>query len=80
MNTEILRNFFMWCSIINYGVLILWFVLFIFAHDSLKSINDKLMRRKTEYFDTLHYAGMSLYKIGIILFNLVPWIVLVIIR
>ena len=27
-------------------------------------------------FDALHYAGMSVYKIGIILFNLVPFLAL----
>ena len=29
-----------------------------------------------EQFDALHYAGMALYKIGILLFNLVPYIAL----
>jgi hypothetical protein len=28
----------------------------------------------------LHYAGMALYKIGILLFNLVPYIALRIVR
>ena len=27
-------------------------------------------------FDALHYAGIALYKIGILLFNLVPYIAL----
>jgi hypothetical protein len=29
-----------------------------------------------EQFDALHYAGIALYKIGILLFNLVPYIAL----
>jgi len=29
-----------------------------------------------EQFDALHYAGMALFKIGILLFNLVLYIVL----
>jgi hypothetical protein len=29
-----------------------------------------------EQFDSLHYIGMSIYKIGILLFNLVPFVVL----
>jgi len=32
-----------------------------------------------EQFDALHYLGMSIYKIGILLFNLVPFIVLLIV-
>ncbi len=51
-----------------------------FAHDTMKHLNDAVIRRKTEHFDTLHYAGIGLYKIGIILFNIVPWIALTIMR
>ena len=29
-----------------------------------------------EQFDMLHYAGMSIYKLGILLLNLVPYIAL----
>jgi hypothetical protein len=27
-----------------------------------------------ERFDALHYQGMAIYKIAILLFNFVPWI------
>jgi Family of unknown function (DUF6868) len=30
----------------------------------------------TDQFDGLNYAGMSIFKIGIMLFNLVPFVVL----
>ena len=33
-----------------------------------------------EPFDALHYSGMALYKIGMPLFNLVPYIALYIVR
>ena len=29
-----------------------------------------------EQFDVMHYAGMALFKIGILLFHLVPYIAL----
>jgi len=29
-----------------------------------------------EQFDAIHYAGMTVFKLGIILFNLVPYIAL----
>jgi hypothetical protein len=80
MNLETARSFFMWCSIINFSVLILWFALFIFAHNLMKNLSDKVMGCKIESFDTLHYAGISLYKITIIIFNIVPWAALTIIR
>ena len=80
MNTEMARDFFKWCSIINYALLISWVLFFVFAHDSYKRFNETMLRRKLEHFDTLHYAGIALFKLGIILFNIVPWIALVIVR
>jgi hypothetical protein len=32
-----------------------------------------------DQFDALHYAGMSVFKIGIILFNLAPFLALCIV-
>jgi hypothetical protein len=32
-----------------------------------------------EQFDSIHYAGMAIYKIGIILLNLVPYVALLIV-
>jgi len=37
-------------------------------------------RLSDEQFDAIHYGGMSIYKIGILLFNLVPFIVLCVVR
>ena len=79
MTIESARRFFMWCSIINYCLLILWVILFVCAHDLMKRFNEFMLRRKIEHFDTVHYTGIAFYKICIILFNIVPWIVLVII-
>ena len=33
-------------------------------------------RLSNEQFDALHYGRMAIFKIGIILFNLVAWVVL----
>ena len=33
-----------------------------------------------EAFNAIHYAGMALFKIGIFLFNLVPYWALLIVR
>ena len=76
MTIEITRNFLLWCTVINYGVLLLWFLVFVFAHDLIHRIHGKWFRLSRDQFDALHYAGMSIFKIGIILFNLVPLVVL----
>ena len=76
MTITVTRNFFLWCTVINYGVLLVWFLVFVFAHDWMFRIHGRWFRLPRDQFDALHYAGMSILKIGIILFNLVPLIVL----
>jgi ABC-type uncharacterized transport system permease subunit len=79
MSIEILRNFLMWCTVINYGILLVWFLFFMFARDWIQRLHGRWFRLSGEQFDSLHYAGMSVYKIGILLFNLVPYVALCIV-
>lgn len=76
MSIEIIRNFLLWCAAINYGVLLVWFLVFVFAHDWIHRLHGKWFHLSRDQFDVVHYAGMSIFKIGIILFNLVPFVVL----
>ena len=76
MTIAMTRNFLLWCTVIDYGVLLVWFLVFVFAHDWMFRIYGRWFRLSRDQFDALHYAGLSIFKIGIILFNLVPFIVL----
>jgi Family of unknown function (DUF6868) len=76
MSIELTRSFFLWCTVINYGILLLWFLVFAIARDWMRRFHGRWFRLSEEQFDALHYVGMSIYKIGILLFNLVPFIVL----
>ena len=69
-----------WCIGINYGVLLVWFGVFVLAHDWMYRLHTRWFRLSIETFDALHYAGMSLYKIGIILLNVVPLVALYLLR
>lgn len=76
MSVETARSFFLWCAVTDYGVLLVWFLVFVLAHDWLQRIHGRWFRLSREQFDALHYGGMAIFKIGIILFNLVPFAVL----
>lgn len=76
MNVELVCNFLLWCTVLNYAVLVLWVVLFIAAHDWMHRLHGKWFRLSVERFDAIHYAAMAMYKIGIFLFNLAPFIAL----
>ena len=79
MSLEVLRNFLLWCTVINYGILLVWFLFFMLARDWIQRLHGRWFRLSGEQFDALHYAGMSVYKIGILLFNLVPYVALCIV-
>lgn len=76
MNLEILCDFFLWCALINYAILLVWFVSFILRRDWIQRLHGRWFHLSADRFDTLHYGGMSVYKIGILLFNLVPYFAL----
>jgi len=68
--------FFGWCTVINLIVLMVWFLVFSRAHEMLYRIHAQWFRISRETFDAIHYAAMAMYKVSIILFNLVPMIAL----
>ena len=61
---------------INYGVLVVWWLFFLLAHAGMSQWHGRSFHVSVEQCDALHDAGMALYKIGILLFNLVPYIAL----
>ena len=76
MTIESARAFLLWCTIINYGILLTWFLVFVFARDWIQRVHSRWFHLSHEQFDALHYIGMSVFKIGIMLFNLVPFVAL----
>jgi hypothetical protein len=76
MSLEVTRNFLLWCTVINYGFLLSWFLVFVWAHDWLLRLHGKWFRLSRDQFDALHYGGMAFYKLGILMLNLVPLAVL----
>ncbi|MGD9974148.1 MAG: DUF6868 family protein [Desulfatirhabdiaceae bacterium] len=80
MTIGIIHDLFLWCSIINYGVLLVWFLFFTFAHDWMFRFHGQWFQLSVSQFDTIHYAGMAIYKIGILLLNLVPYTALHLVR
>jgi hypothetical protein len=49
---------------------------FVFARDWIYGIHTRWFKLSPETFDAVHYLGMSIYKIGVLLFNVVPLIAL----
>jgi hypothetical protein len=75
MNVEALRAALLWCTVINYAMLLLWAAL-VFLAPGLVRWPYRWFGLSAEQFGAIQYGGMLLYKLGIILFNLVPYVAL----
>jgi hypothetical protein len=76
MDKITIRKALLWCTIINYGLLIVWFLVFWLAHDWMHMVHANLFHVSVEQFDLINYGGILLFKVGILLLNLVPCIAL----
>ena len=76
MTIEIISSVLAWCAVINYALLMLWFLVFWLAHDWLFRLHGKWFTLSVENFDAIHYAAMAFFKLCLIVFNLVPYLAL----
>jgi len=76
MSIEIVRDFFAWCSVINMGLLLFWFLMFSLARGWVYKMHSKWYRLSESSFDAIHYGGMTAFKMAFFLFNLVPYFAL----
>ena len=80
MSVELLRQFLGWCTVLDVGILAWWFLWFWLFHDPMYRFHSRLCQISVEQFDTINYAGLACFKIGIFLFNLVPYLALTVAR
>ena len=76
MTTNEITHVLLWCAGLNYVILFIWLGCFVFAHDWMYRMHGRWFKLSIETFDAIHYAGLSVYKIGILLLNLVPLVAL----
>lgn len=79
MDIQTLRAFFMWCTIINGGILILWSAFFVFTPDLVYRTQSKWFPIPRETFNVVFYSFLGLFKILFLVFNIVPYVALLII-
>ena len=79
MEIHEIRDALLWCTVINMAMLLLWSVMLTVAGDWIYRFHGKWFHMSREAFNAIHYSGILLFKIAIFLFNLVPYIALVIV-
>ncbi|WP_028469386.1 DUF6868 family protein [Neptunomonas japonica] len=78
MEIETLKDFFMWCSVINGALLVLWTSIFMLAPDLAYRTQRHFFALSRQQFDIVFYAFLGLFKLLFIIFSLVPYLALLI--
>jgi hypothetical protein len=77
MSLVTVRSVLLCCTLINYGLLALWAVLTQLPHGWMHRLWSR--RFPVEQFEAINLGGILLYKILIFVFNLVPYVALLIV-
>jgi len=80
MDIQTLGSFFMWCTILNAGLLGFSFLMLAYAGDFVYRMHGKWFPMPREKFNGVVYSFIGFYKILLIVFNAVPWIALEIMK
>ena len=78
MEIETVRDFFMWCTIINVAILALSFLLCAGLGDWIYRMHGKWFPMPRETFTVVLYSFLGVYKLMIIMFSLVPYVAILI--
>lgn len=79
MDIQTLTSFFMWCSIINGGLFLFWALTHLIAPNLVYNAQKKFFPMSKETFTVVFYSFIGLFKIIFLIFNLVPYLALLII-
>lgn len=77
---ETLTRFFMWCTLLNGGLLLFWSIFVLFGQDWVYRVQRFWFPISRETFVVAFYGFLGLFKVLFIVFNLMPWLALLIIR
>ena len=79
MDIQTLTTFFMFCTIINGALLTLWITIFMLAPDLVYRTQSKWFPLPRETFNVVFYSFLGLFKIVFLVFNVVPYVALLIV-
>jgi len=79
MDVETLTSFFMWCTIFDGGLLIFWSLFCLFAPNLVYRVQSAWFPMPRETFDVVIYSFIGAFKLLFIVFNVVPYLALLMI-
>lgn len=79
MTIEQLTSFFGWCSAINGAILVIWLLVYACCKDWCYNYHQKFLKIDRNTYNALIFGLAGGYKLLWFLFNVVPWISLMIV-
>jgi len=79
MDIGTLTTFFMWCTILNVALLVLSSLICVCAGEWVYGMHSKWFSISRETFNVAIYSFLGLYKILVIVFNVIPYVALLIV-
>jgi hypothetical protein len=79
MDIQTLTSFFMWCTFLNGGLLVFWTLMCLMVPDLVYRTQHAWFPLPRETFNVVMYCFLGFFKITFLVFNLVPYVALVIV-
>jgi len=79
LDIQLVTEFFKWCTIINGSILLFWALFITCAPDWVYRTQSKWISISREVFDVAMYAFLGIFKVFFLMFNLVPYVSLLLI-
>lgn len=76
MTIEQLLPFLGWCTVLNWGMLLIWALMVMFAHDFTYRMQTMFFDISKDQFIQIHYKAMVQFKILVFMFNFIPYLAL----
>ena len=76
MHLANMTEFFLWCSVINTGLMIFWTLVFVLAPDWVYRTQKAFFPISREHLTVVLYCYIGFFKVMVIVFNWVPYFAL----
>ena len=76
MTINEIKDFLLWCMAVNFAILLFWALLLAFSPRWVHALHSRCLPIGEQHFYAIHYGGMMIYKLAIMMFNAVPWVAL----
>ncbi len=70
------ERFLGWCILLNFSLLIYWFLFLVFAKDWVYRLHSRWFRVSQSRFYDIHYNAFLVFKLAVFMLMVVPYLAL----